>query len=166
MKLYSILAAGAALLVSATVAYGKNELVLMSPQAYNNMVSVAMMGDGNSLMIVQEHTGTGVANVLVADIKGLLNGGPLNSAFTGAVARSGLQPGTMTQIGHDNAMTVSAIGMNNLFAFSQSGSGNRLAASITGQANQAAVMQQGTNNYAAFSQNGTGNMVSITQRSW
>jgi hypothetical protein len=166
MKMYSILAAGAALLVSGTMAYGKNELVLMSPQDYHNMVSVAMAGDANTLEIMQEHTGTGAANAIVANIEGSLNGGPLGSAFAGAAARSGLKPGTMTQIGHDNAMTVSAIGLGNLFAFAQSGSGNRLAASITGQANQAAVTQQGMNNHAAFSQNGTGNMVSITQRSW
>lgn len=165
MNKQMVVGAVAALLISASGAAAENELVLISPEAFGNKVQVSMTGNGNRLEVAQELTAVGT-NSITASIQGDLNGGPLGASFTGAALRTGLRPGSLTQRGFNNSMTVNVNGTSNLFAFSQTGSGNSLQASITGHANQAAVVQVGMNNYASFSQNGVGNIVSITQRSW
>lgn len=161
-----IATACATILMSATAATASNELVLLSERDFVNRADVTINGNDNRLVISQEHTGGGGANTITATINGDLNGGPLGASFTGAALRSGLRPGTLSQRGFDNSMTIEVNGSSNLFAFAQSGSGNVVRASITGHDNQAAVIQAGVNNFAAFSQNGIGNIVSITQQSW
>lgn len=160
-----VVGAVAALLMSASGAAAKNELVLISPEQFGNRAEVTMTGNGNRLEVLQELTGAGT-NSITASIHGDLNGGPLGAAFSGPALRAGLRPGSLTQQGFNNSMAVNVSGTGNLFAFSQMGSGNSLQASITGHSNQAAVVQVGMNNHASFSQNGIGNIVSITQRSW
>lgn len=166
MDKQAIAAALAAVLISASGAAASNELVLLTADEFLNKAEIAVEGNDNRLVISQEHTGAGGLNTITATIKGDLNGGPLGAVFTGAARLTGLQPGTLTQHGFNNTMTVEVDGTANLFAFAQIGSGNMLQASITGHANQAAVLQTGMNNLASFSQNGIGNIVSITQHSW
>lgn len=162
----AIAAACAAMLMSAGGASAvSNELVLLSGKQFLNSAEIVMEGDGNRLEISQEHASGGL-NTIIATIRGDLNGGPLGATFTGAARLTGLQPGTLTQSGFGNAMTVEVEGSGNLFAFAQIGNGNTLRASITGHSNQAAVLQTGMNNFASFSQHGIGNIVSITQHSW
>lgn len=156
----------AAAVLSATAAMASNELVLLSQDDALNSARVAMTGNDNRLVIMQEHTGGIGGNTITATINGDLNGGPLGAAFTGAARLSGLQPGRLSQVGFGNMMTVEVTGSSNLFAFAQTGSGNVLQASISGYGNQAAVIQTGMGNHAAFSQTGIGNIVSITQTSW
>lgn len=156
----------AGMLFFAHPAYAKNDLVLLSESDLSNAMLVEISGDGNRLQILQERTGGTGTNTIDVTIAGDGNGGPLGSSFTGPGWQSGLQPGNLTQIGFDNAMTISVEGSHNLFAFSQSGNDNMLTASIAGFGNQAAVVQQGMHNHAGFSQNGIGNMISITQISW
>lgn len=159
-------ALAAGLMSASGAAAASNELVLMTEDEFLNKAEITVEGNDNRLLISQEHTGAGGLNTITATIKGDLNGGPLGAAFTGAARLTGLQPGTLTQRGFSNTMTVEVDGTANLFAFAQIGSGNMLRASITGHANQSAVLQTGMNNLASFSQNGIGNIVSITQHSW
>lgn len=166
MKKSVLALAAAGVVFSAHTASAKDELVVLTENDLFNVATVEMGGDGNRLQILQEHTGRMGANTIEATIVGAGNGGPLGSSFTGAALQSGLQPGSLVQVGFDNAMTISVEGSHNLFAFAQTGSGNRLSASVTGLGNRAAVAQYGINNRAGFSQNGTGNMISITQISW
>jgi hypothetical protein len=160
----------AALVLSAAMgtgsAHAKNELVLLGPEKPFNKTSLEVVGDGNRLTILQEHTGGLGSNLIDVRIEGSLNGGPLGASFTGPALAVGLQPGSLIQQGSNNVMRVGVTGTGNLFAFSQVGSGNQLTASITGQQNQAAVLQSGNNNVASFSQNGFANSVSIVQKSF
>jgi len=160
-------AALAIAIASATgAAHAKNELVLLGPKSPLNKVTLDVVGDGNRLSILQEHTGGVGSNLISLRIDGSLNGGPLGSSFTGSALALGLRPGSLIQQGSGNSMQVAVTGTSNLFAFSQIGVGNSLVASITGQNNQAAVLQVGNNNFSSFSQNGIGNSVSIVQKSW
>jgi hypothetical protein len=166
MKNYLAAAIMIASLVPATGAMAANELILLTHDELRNRAVISMDGNANRLEITQEHTGGIGSNSITATINGDFNGGSPNAVFSGAALFTGLKPGTLTQSGHDNAMTIAVNGSSNLFAFAQNGSGNSLVASITGIGNQAAVVQTGVNNHAGFSQNGIGNIVSITQQSW
>lgn len=153
-------------LMSPAGAMAKNELVLLTQDQFLNRAEISIDGSSNRLVLSQEHTGGIGLNTITATIDGDLNGGALGASFTAAAQRVGLQPGTLTQNGFNNTMSIEVNGTANLFAFAQIGSGNVLNASIAGYNNQAAVLQTGVNNFAGFSQNGIGNIVSITQNSW
>ena len=150
----------------AAPASAKNDLELLGDGNLNNITMIDFTGNGNRLEILQEFTGGTGSNTIRASIDGDFNGGPVGSSFSGAALLPGLEPGSLTQSGFDNAIAMNVEGSYNLFAFAQNGNGNRISATITGSNNQAAVLQEGTNNYAAFSQIGVGNLVSIVQRSW
>src|SRR5690606_22664195 len=115
---HMFLAAGAAMLVSTTMAAASNELVLLSKDDFLNQADIAIEGNENRLVISQEHTGGGSANITAATINGDLNGGPLGASFSAVAAQPGLQPGALVQSGFNNGMTISIDGTANLFAFS------------------------------------------------
>ncbi|WP_442582187.1 hypothetical protein ACSBOB_09620 [Mesorhizobium sp. ASY16-5R] len=164
MKMRSVLVAGVVL--ASAPAQASNELVILNEDEVSNSLMLDVNGSFNAVSVPQVHNGLGAPNMIVLDIKGDFNGGPLGASFTGAALSVGLTPGSITQSGFDNRITASVIGSHNLFAFAQEGSGNRIGASISGTANQAAVTQNGINNVVGFSQTGIDNIVSISQTSW
>jgi len=164
MKLRSVLVAGVVL--ASAPAQAGNELVILSQHELSNSLMLDVNGSFNAVSVLQAHHGLGAANVIDVNIKGDFNGGPLGVSFTGSTLSVGLMPGSITQSGFDNHITVSVTGSRNLFAFAQEGSGNRLTASILGIANQAAVSQTGLNNVVGLSQSGIDNMIGISQTSW
>ncbi|SKA26845.1 hypothetical protein [Consotaella salsifontis] len=155
-----------AALLTAFPAAAENSLVILSDPGPLNATELTVAGSGNSLMILQEAPLNAAAmNSIRVSLTGNGNGGPAGSSFTGAALRSGLTPGSLTQKGQGNLVSLGVIGSHNLFAMLQQGDGNTIAASISGTGNQAAVQQFGGRNYASFSQTGMGNNVSIIQRS-
>ena len=153
-----------ALLAGITAAQANDGLYITDNGNEGNLVSSAINGDDNSLYIDQSYDGSGLRNQVKLTFAGDLNGGPLHSTFTGATARSGLTPGNIVQVGHDNVVDLFIKGNSNLFAATQIGSANTLTAQITGNYNQSAVYQMGVGNTAAIVQNGTGNSLTIIQR--
>lgn len=161
-----IAAAALGTVILATPALATNELTIVSDNLTANSALLDVSGDLNLLQVTQNYDGLGGANAIGLSITGDFNGGPAGAQFTGAALSVGLQPGTIVQDGHANAMDISVAGSGNLFAFAQHGSENILNAAITGSGNQAAVLQMGVGNVLSFTQNGSGNTISVTQRSW
>ena len=130
-----------------------------------NIASVAIRGDDNALWLGQSFDRAGGTNSLSIDITGALNGGPLESAFQGMPAVTGLVAGQLLQSGHNNMMSITLTGSQNLFAVSQVGSYNMVTSTLTGNFNQAVVSQSGSGNSLSFTQNGNGNRLTVVQRS-
>jgi hypothetical protein len=155
-----------AALLAAFPAAAENSLVILSDPNPLNATELTVAGSGNSLSILQEAPlNAAAANSIRVSLSGDRNGGPAGSSFTRAALSSGLMPGTLTQRGQGNSVSLDVIGSSNLFAMLQQGDHNTIVGSISGIGNQAAVQQFGGNNFASFSQTGMGNNVSITQRS-
>jgi hypothetical protein len=148
-----------------TAAQANDGLYIATNGNESNFVAAAITGNDNSLYIDQTYDGSGLTNQVKLNITGDLNGGPLHSSFTGAARSSGLTPGEIVQVGHDNLVDLFIKGSSNLFSSTQIGSANTLTAQITGNYNQAAVYQSGVGNTASIFQNGNGNSVTIIQRS-
>jgi hypothetical protein len=153
-----------ALLAGITAAQADDGLYIADNGNEGNLVSSEITGADNSLYVDQTYDGSGLRNQVKLTFAGDLNGGPLHSSFTGATARSGLAPGDIVQVGHDNLVDLFIRGNSNLFAAAQIGSANTLTAQITGNYNQTAVYQMGIGNVAAIVQNGNGNSLTIIQR--
>ncbi len=155
-----------AVLLTTFPAAADNSLVILTDPNSLNATELTIAGSGNGLSILQEvPLSAAVTNKVRVSLTGDRNGGPVGSTFTSAALSSGLMPGTLTQRGQGNMMSLDVIGSSNLFAMLQQGDGNTIVGSISGIGNQAAVQQFGGNNFASFSQTGMGNNVSITQRS-
>jgi hypothetical protein len=147
-------------------AAAENALVILSSATSLNSSELLVSGNNNQLTILQEAPlGAAGGNSIRVSLSGNNNGGPEGSTFTGAALTSGLMPGSLTQQGQNNTMSLDVIGSSNLFAMLQQGDNNAVVGSITGSNNQAAIQQIGGNNFASFFQTGMGNNVSITQRS-
>jgi hypothetical protein len=161
-----LLATTALLTLAANAALAANNIDLITTSDTANVALLDIEGNGNTLSIVQDSAGFVSGNTLTLSIKGDFNGGPLGSEFSGDALMPGLEPGTISQHGSGNSISMDVLGSNNLFAIAQSGIGNIVTASITGVANQASIYQAGNNNVVGFSQSGIGNIVSVTQTSW
>lgn len=161
-----LLAATALLALATNVAQAANDIDLVTTDDTVNIALLDIEGDANTLRIVQDSAGFSSGNTLTLSIKGDFNGGPLGSKFSGAALMPGLEPGTISQEGSQNSISMDVLGSSNLFSVAQNGIGNIVTASITGNANQASIYQAGNNNVVGFSQSGIGNIVSVTQTSW
>ena len=162
---------GAALLAASTMAQANADNNIISLLSATNeegdQLELTITGDGNSLILDQTTTLSGVSgNVMDITIWGDNNGGANGGQFTGIALESGLQPGRLVQNGTNNGMLIQIEGSNNLFSALQNGHGNQLSANIQGFGNQAAIQQHGQNNHASISQMGTGNAINISQRSF
>ena len=157
-----------ALLASGAAAHATDGLYITNnnaDEATSNLVAASITGNNNSLHIDQTYDGLGLGNQVRLTISGDLNGGPLQSTFTGRAASSGLTAGSIVQVGHDNMVDLFIAGSSNLFASTQIGGANTLTAQMIGNYNQTAVYQTGVGNTASVIQSGNGNSLTIIQRS-
>lgn len=160
------LATAALLAFAVNAAHAANDIHLITTDETANAAFLDVEGNGNTLSIVQDNSGYASGNTLNLSITGNFNGGPLGSKFSGAALVAGLEPGTISQQGSENSISMDVLGSGNLFAVAQRGVANIVTASIAGTSNQSSIYQAGNNNVVGFSQSGMGNIVSVTQTSW
>lgn len=130
----------------------------------DNTANLAVVGDGNRLALDQQGSNDADIDIFGNDN----NSGSFATFFAGALAGSGLVPGSLMQVGDGNSLTL-AVGSGladasaNLFAVSQDGNDNTINGTIEGDGNQALVIQVGSANSATFTQLGGSNYLSVTQ---
>jgi hypothetical protein len=130
----------------------------------DNVGAIRQNGERNRIMIEQR----GDSNLADMLIRGDDNNA-MASTFTGsalsvALSAPSLQPGTVRQVGVQNAATarVDGIGENN-FGLHQQGDHNSIDGMIGGLRNELAVVQIGSTNRSISAQTGTGNSLGVLQ---
>jgi hypothetical protein len=141
---------------------GQNSVGIV--QTGSSTATTRVTGDGNRLVIDQQ--GSNAAGI---EIFGTANNvGSFAGFFAAALAGSDLAPGSVTQQGTGNGVTLtlgSGLGdaSANIFAVLQVGSDNTITGTIQGDGNQALLIQVGSAHSATFTQFGGSNYLSATQ---
>ncbi|MFD2648835.1 hypothetical protein ACFSX5_13680 [Devosia albogilva] len=124
----------------------------------------AILESGKRNVVVLKQTGDG--NIASADVNGDDNNHD-QSLFGAALDIAGLvvglQPGTLSQTGADNAAALVIGGSSNGFTTSQSGTSHLISATMIGSGNAVAVVQQSSSNQSISVQTGSGNALGISQ---
>lgn len=128
-----------------------------------NVLVLAVAGGGSLLRIEPESPVAGAGNVLTIGADSDPFGDPFSPAFSPLSGDLGLEPGSLSQAGTGNSLSLAVTGLHNLVAAAQAGADNMIDAVVAGTRNEASVTQSGQGNIAVFSQAGIGNIVSISQ---
>ena len=99
-----------AMSLGASATQAANDIVLFPAGGVGNGTQLAIDGVLNSLVILQDATSVGPANSLQVTLTGDGNGGPAASKFDPIAAAGDLQPGSLTQQGFGNLMTIDVQG--------------------------------------------------------